>query len=313
MARSSQTRPGHPERQRGFALVPVLWIAGLLAVLAASFSLSVRTSLRTTANIVESEKAAALAEAGVTLAVLDLIRNRRAAGNRRFPPGGAHIACAIAGEGRLLIAVKDQAGKIDVNSAGTPLLAALLAGLGEQPERALRLADAIIDFRDADDDRRPNGAESADYLDAGLRWGPKNAPLQAVEELGQVIGMTSALHTRLMPHIGIHSGLAGFDPSVASGELIATVRAGLESSAGAFASVPEFDSATSLPAMFVSPSPLRFYAIQAQAVTPSGAVFVRDAIVDLGMPQQRKHVFLRWMRSASPLAASEEGVIPAQC
>src|SRR5688572_25925167 len=95
--------------EQGFALVPVLWIAGLLAVLAASFSLSVRTTLRTTANIVEAEKAEALADAGVALAVLDLTRNRRpGAGQRRFPTSGAIIGCELSDEGRLLISVNDQ-------------------------------------------------------------------------------------------------------------------------------------------------------------------------------------------------------------
>jgi general secretion pathway protein K len=175
------------------------------------------------------------------------------------------------------------------------------------------LADAILDFRDADDDRRPNGAESGDYRAAGQRWGPKNAPLQSVEELGQVLGMTSASVSRLRPHIGLHSGLSGLDPSAASAKLLAAIRAGLEASAGSFASVPEFDRTVTLPAMFLSSSPHRFYAIQVQAVTPSGAVFGREAIVDLGPPQQPKPLFVRWTRSVAPVPASGEGVIPSQC
>jgi general secretion pathway protein K len=290
-----------------------LWIAGLLAVLAASFSLSVRTALRTTANIVESEKAEALADGAVMLAVLDLIRGRRAPGERRFPPGGAHSACEVPGEGRLLIAVNDEAGKIDVNSAGVPLLVALMVGLGEPADRAVRLADAMLDFRDPDDDRRPNGAESADYRAAGIRWGPKNAPLQSVEELGQVQGMTSILLSRMKPHIGIHSGLSGLDPAAAGGELLATLRAGLEGSAGSFASFPELDRTVSLPAMFIASSSMRFYSIKTQAVTSSGAVFAREAIVDLGPPTQPGHVFLRWTRSGAPIATSTEALIPPEC
>lgn len=294
--------------------MPVLWIAGLLAVLAASFSLSVRTTLRTTANIVESEKAEALADAGVALAVLDLTRNRRApAGLRRFPTDGAIIACELSDEGRLLISVNDQSGKIDLNSAGLPLLQALLAGLGEPPEKAAQLAEAIFDFRDADDDRRPNGAESADYRSAGLGWGPRNAPLQSVEELGQVLGMSAALLSRIKPHIGIHSGLPGVDPSAADSELLAILRAGLPTGAGSFGSFPEFDRAVSLPAMFVSPSPQRFYEIRTRAATQSGAIFVREVIVDLGLPQQPRHRFLRWTRASSVALPSSEQISLPKC
>jgi general secretion pathway protein K len=296
--------------QRGFALVPVLWIAGLLAVLAASFSLSVRTTLRTTANILESGKAEAFADAGVALAVLDLTRSRQARTEQpRFPPNGATIFCELSENARLLISVNDQSGKIDINAAGLPLLQALISGLGEPPDRAAQLADAIFDFRDPDDDRRANGAEFAEYRSAGLGWGPKNGPLQAVEELGQVLGMTSDLLSRMKPHIGVHSGLPGFDPAAASGELIGVVRAGLEASAGSFGSFPEFARAVSLPAMFISASQQRFYTIRSQAVTPSGAVFAREAIVDLGPRQRPAHVFLRWARSPS-LQQPRHGAAP---
>jgi general secretion pathway protein K len=60
--------------------------------------------------------------------------------------------------------------------------------VGFDPDQAESLADAIADFRDADNLKHLRGAEEPEYRAAGLAWGPKNAPFQTVEELQQVLG-----------------------------------------------------------------------------------------------------------------------------
>jgi Type II secretion system (T2SS), protein K len=74
-------------------------------------------------------------------------------------------------------------------AASPDLLKWLLRGLGAALERAAALAAAIVDFRDEDDIRGVNGAESAAYLAAGLAHGPKNAPFETGSEVDQVLGM----------------------------------------------------------------------------------------------------------------------------
>jgi general secretion pathway protein K len=190
-----------------------------------------------------------------------------------------------------------------VNTAGIPLLHALLVGLGEPAERAAQLADAIFDYRDADDKRMANGAENAEYRAAGTGWLPKNGPLQSLDELGQVHGMTPELQARMRPYITVHTDLAGLDVSRANARLIALLRTGLQGSAGAFGSFPEFHAAVALPAMFVSASQRRFFSLRIVARTSTEAVFVREAIVDLGPPNLPRQLFLRWMRGSSALDA----------
>jgi general secretion pathway protein K len=291
-----------PLDNRGFALVIVLWIAGLLAVLAATLAVSVRTHVRVTENVVESAKAEALADAGIALGMIDLMAARRNAGHqRRFPVKGQSVFCTMSDAGALLISISDEAARVDVNSAGVPLLQALIAGTGETPETAAQLADAIFDFRDSDDDRQPNGAESADYRSAGLDWTPKNSRLKSVDELGQVLGMTPDILTKLRPHIGVHSGLPGLDARSANNELIAILRSGLQSGAGAFGGFPQMHREVALPQTFISASPQRFYALRVQARTPSGAFFVRNAVADLGARSNADHVFLRWDQGTARL------------
>lgn len=290
------TRPNRDER--GFILVIVLWVAGLLAVMTASLSLSVRTQVRVAANLAESAKAEALANAGITLAVMDLVAAQRSRDHeRRFPvEDSAATTCSIPGDGTLRISVKDEASRIDMNSAGLPIIQALLVGLGETPEKAAQVADAIFDYRDDDDTPRANGAESAAYRTGGLGWLPKNGPMQSVDELGQVYGITPGILARIRPFVGVHSGLAGIDASMASEKLIAVLRTGLQGISGTFGSFPEFHESVALPAMFVTASRQRVYDLRIEARTSEAAIFVREAVVDLGSRQAPHHVFLRWTR-----------------
>jgi general secretion pathway protein K len=285
----------------------VLWIAGLLAVLAGGLSVSVRTQLRVSANTVESARAEALADGGVALAISDLIAARRSRGHqRRFAVDGSTVTCSIPGEGTLSISVADEAGRVDVNAAGIPILQALFAGVGQSPEKAAQLAEAIFDFRDADDERKPNGGESAEYRAAGLGWLPKNGPLQSIVELEQVYGMTPEFITRIRPYLSTHSGLPGIDISLASPELIAVLRAGLGGTQS-FASFSELHATVALPAIFVSASQRKTFAIQIVARLPSGAAFVREAIVDLGSQQSSRYAFRRWTQGLEN-ARSEAGL-----
>jgi general secretion pathway protein K len=291
----------------------VLWIAGLLAVLTAGLAGTARTQLRVAANIVESGKAEALADAGVSLAVMDLLAARRARDHvRRFPLSGRPVACSVPSEGVLAISVADEAGRIDVNTAGLPLLQALIAGLGAAPEDAQRLAQAIFDFRDADDERKQGGAETAEYRDAGLAWLPKNGPIQSLGELSQVHGLTLDLIASLEPFLATHSGLPGFDAAIARPELVSLIRRGRESAGSALASVPDFGETVALPAMFLSTSPQTAFSVRIVARTASGAIFVREALVDLGPRQQRVYTFRRWTRSLEPQTFEEESVISTQ-
>ncbi len=293
-----QRNPNLPSADdRGFALVTVLWIAGLLAVMTAGLSVSVRTHVRVVANVTESAKAEALADAGAALAVIDLVAARGTGEHRRrFPIDGQAVACSIPGEGVLTIAVSDEAAKIDVNSAGIPLLRALLAGLGVPVEKSAQLADAVFDFRDADDDRKPNGAESAEYRDAGLGWLPKNGPLQSIEELGQVYGFTPPLLARIRPYLSVYSGLEGVDASIAKADLITLLRSGIERSGGSLGGLAEFNESIALPSIFVVASPQRFFGVRVEARSSAGAVFVREAVLDAGSRQLPDYNFLRWTR-----------------
>jgi general secretion pathway protein K len=197
--------------ERGLALLTVLWMLAMLAGLVIALGASARTETHLARNLVDGARARHLAEAGIERAALALLDARDAA--RLRPDGSRGIEFKLGG-GLVRVAVADECGKIDLNTGWGELVrgAAQVAGLGGREADAL--TDAILDWRDPDDQRRAQGAERRDYQRAG-KVGPRNAPFAAVEELQQVIGMTPEVYRRIEPIVTVQCLQAGIDPRVA--------------------------------------------------------------------------------------------------
>ena len=299
-------------RDRGFILIVVISALGLLALVAANFANVSRSHVRAASAAVGSAIAEQLADAGIQLAVLDLVAATHDRGHRwRFAVDGSAIECDAGDGNRLRISVQDEAGKVDLNAADEPLLRALLLGLGiDGPSGST--ADRIIDFRDTDSIRRPQGAELPEYLAASRQQGPKNAPFAVVDEVQQVLGFSAADAARLRPHITVYSGQSSIAPTAASAELIAILSRGhwqlAPAPADAAATEPLLDLPSRLPASFVGASGGRFFAVRSQAHT-GGAIFVREAVVEVGRSRIRPFTFLRWYRGAAVRQEPELGLL----
>ncbi len=247
------------DRDRGFALVIVMWLCGLLALLALSFASSARVHVRIAENAVAAAQAETLADGGVRLGLIKLVAEAERAGRGR----PMALACALPGGARLALSISDEAGRVNLNLANEALLAALLRGAGVTEDTAMRLADAIADYRDSDDLRRLNGAEAPEYEAAGLGTTPKNAPFAHLEELKAVLGINRQLFDAVKPHITLHSGLDGVD--------LREAPAGLEALLAGGASVP-------LPRGFAATSTGNAFLVRASVITDSGAHAVREAV-----------------------------------
>lgn len=96
----------------------------------------------------------------------------------------AAAASGLAAEGLIAagLPTDEQSGTGDINIARSLLLA--LPGMTEE------IADNILDFVDEDDEPRDYGAESEYYLSLPSPYEPKNGPLDSVEELLLVKGVT---------------------------------------------------------------------------------------------------------------------------
>ncbi len=203
-------------RESGSALVVVLWSLALLAAVLVAVGATARTEARIARNAIDHARAGHACTAGIHRGIVWLLDPERRA---TLAADGRPHAQAFE-EFRLGIAITDEGGKVDLNAAAGGLIAAAFVAAGLPSEHALRLADAAIDWRDADELRRPGGAESADYRRAGLDHGPRNAPFETVEEIRQLLGMDDEVFRRAAPWLTAHSGAPGVDPWTAPPTLL---------------------------------------------------------------------------------------------
>lgn len=200
----------------GIALVVVLWLVALLSLLAVGQTAAVRTETLLSGNQVAAARARAAAYGGIQLGLLELLRPPQA---RAWNADGT-VYSATLDDVALQISLADETGKVDINFASGPLLDTLLQAAGVDDAERPPLVDAILDWRDPDPLRRANGAEQDEYANAGLDYGPRNGPLQSIEELTLVLGMNAALYHALADSITVHSGNAIFNPTVVSGRVL---------------------------------------------------------------------------------------------
>lgn len=201
----------HRPRQRGIALIIVLWVLALLTIVVGTYSVLARTESLQARFLFDTTDARLAAEAGLHRAVVEL-RNPEL--ETRWVPDGRPYIFEL-GDASVEVSVTDETGLIDLNAAQTELLVDLFVSLGLDENEALQFADAIADWRDPDDEPRPYGAEADDYYRAGYPYGPRNAPFDSVDELQQVIGMTWALYQSVEGSLTVHSGRPQPNPAFA--------------------------------------------------------------------------------------------------
>lgn len=99
----------------------------------------------------------------------------------------------------MTLALQDEAGLLDLNSAEDRALRRLFAHGGAAPGEADILADQLLDYRDGDDLRRRAGAERRDYAAAGLPPPPDGL----LADPAQVLGLA-----RMAAHPGLWNRVA---------------------------------------------------------------------------------------------------------
>ena len=315
----------YQQHQRGLALIAVLWGLVLLALIAASVTATSRTETRLAHNLVANAEAQALAEAGVHRAVLGL---GAAAPEQQLRIDGTPYRLVFAG-GEVVLTIRDEGGKIDLNRAPDALIKGLFTAVGLGPDASAALVDAIVDYRDANHARRLNGAEDSDYRAQGRPHGAKDAPFEAVDELLHVLGMTPELYEQVAPAFTVHSRRRRVDPTTAP-ELVLRALPGLDPAeldqrlavreeAEALEEEPvelaEEDGGGIVgvdPAVPGSPRQLalrrrtRVVTVRAEARTVSGVVFIREAVARLGRTSRAPLRMAAWRQGTAAAAPGPE-------
>ena len=290
--------------QQGLALIMVLGLVIFLSIIALNFSDNQRVSTQVTANTLASASAQAAADGAVHRMVFELSRPRpidAQAALEQWKSNGLVHEWTDNGV-QVAVSAKSEAAKIDLNFAAEPLLKKVFTSAGASDEEADAIVAAVKDWTDADNNKRPNGAEADDYRTAGKKVLPANDFFIAIEELQNVIGVSPKLYNAVAPMLTVNARSPGVDPQVASVAILSLVP-GLDMG---FVTtwVERRDQAlrdgTQVPPIpFSSPyfaTGQNSVRIRADALGPTGVRASREASVRLGGVQRGRPQFYLWQK-----------------
>jgi general secretion pathway protein K len=231
-----RNRGGLGSSRGGFVLIAVLWLLVALGAVGLHVGLEMRTERLAAANVLDETRAREAAAAGaeyarsrLTAALLDRadeLRAQAARSNQRqqqrsrtqsvqqlFRSAGAGedpwrdpealvVASMEFGDARFTLRLRDAQAALNLNAADEEMLTNFFSqGLGVDYAQAQRLAQAIVDWRDADDLPLLNGGEREQYLRAGAPVLPVNRGFGELDELRHVLGMTDQIFEAALPYL----------------------------------------------------------------------------------------------------------------
>jgi general secretion pathway protein K len=266
-------------RSGGFALLVVLWTLVLIAFIVARLTASGRTEIRIAGNLVADSVTEAAADGAIFAAIFNQMDPSP---DQHWPLNGQAHEVMI-GSSRVLVQLEDEAGRVNPSTASADLLEALLRTTGSDPESAHRLAAAIgqwVGSTLATPPARPQNAVPADYQAAGLDYGPPGEPLETLDELDRVLGMTPAMLAAIRPHLTLF-GPPQPNPASADPVVAATL--------ASLGQVPQAAVPANQP-----PPDLILVRITATAFGPSNARVKNSAIVRIGAILPAGYAILAW-------------------
>lgn len=281
--RCSSQKDNSSRGDRGAALVMVLWGAVVMSIIAAAAAQQASTSAVVVNVGAELTRARALADGGVRL-------GWGAFADGRIGSFADTWACRN-GEDALLVQLRPETSRIDINVASEELLAALFAAAGASRASASDMAKAAVAYRssgsDADDgdSSEPDTSVSEPVQMKANEF--RRGPFQTVEELGYLPGMDVNLFRVIADDITVHSRSSDITRRFAS----ANVRKAADEAARSEGRTPDDPPTAALPAFEGS-----LLNVRAIAVTASGAVFVRDAVVEGPIDSESQPLLRRFVQ-----------------
>lgn len=276
----------------------VLWILLLVTISTGAYTLMARMDQLEAHTVISSTRARMAAEAGLNLAVLSL---RDPDELTRLVPDGRPYMIQVQ-DVMVEIQVTDERGKVDINSVDEVALARLLQGHGLDEDQSVLMAAAILDWNDADEMERPNGAELPAYEATGLEVGPGNRPFLMVEEILQVLGMPWELFREIEPGLTVFSESGMPDAAYAPWEALLALPDMTREDALNFIQERQSQDAssgvgTTLPSGRVAMARGRglTYSVLAKATLPNGIWDQVEATIRLGgSGAGRPYTVLKW-------------------
>jgi general secretion pathway protein K len=220
-------RSNQLQRTEGVVLMVVLWVIMVLSLLISGFAFTMHVETQVASFSRKQLKAEMLARSGIEVARMQLILDQRSttkggydALNQEWATNELYVAHQL-GEGTFDVKITDEESQLPINRATSEQLTRLMEVIGIEPFDADVIADSILDWIDADDLHRLNGAESDYYMSLSPPYRAKNAPLDRVEELLLIRGVTPEIFYGVpaTDKEDARPGLGGFFTTLSSGQV----------------------------------------------------------------------------------------------
>lgn len=194
---------------RGMALLITIMIISLLVVVTLEFGKAMRQNHLAATNLKNGEQLKTIARSGINLAVALLTRDGKETAFDSLLEEWATVdrvdLSGLFDSGDVQLNIADLSGRLQINSlakggqigtgAREILIRLLLSdNFAVEGEAEVKVVvDSLVDWLDADDRESDAGAETSYYQSLSPEYSCKNGPVQFVEELLLVKGITPAL------------------------------------------------------------------------------------------------------------------------
>jgi general secretion pathway protein K len=164
------------KRQRGMALILVLWLLAVLSLVVTGVVATQRVESRQSHAELQRSKAVVAAEGGLSLAIHELLRAPES-----FLANGQTYSATVDGV-MLALSIRSEHGKLDLNFGNLDYFAHFFRAMGASPAEADALVSRMRTRRDLGE------------------------PLQHLEDLLVVTSMDIALYQRILPYVTLWGG-----------------------------------------------------------------------------------------------------------
>jgi general secretion pathway protein K len=267
------------EDDRGFAIVLVIWVLGLLAVLAASVAADWRSEAVIARNRLNVAQARCLADAGVALAVAGLLEADPAA---QWHADGSAVTVNYGGSS-ISIVVQDEGGKVDLNTAPIELIAGLLGEFGASGAEVSAVTSGILDRRREFAARSSPRSNRFLFLTRSYSADVSGQPFADASELRLIPGMSRSTFEQVAPFVTVYSGTPTINPATAPRAVLLGVPAMNPQDVDTYLAA-RGQAGVERPLVatvnrYIGIGDLHAASIIARVSTTGGASFIREAIV----------------------------------
>lgn len=182
--------------EKGLALIMVLWVLVMLSIISLNYLGSSKWETLSTRNLKDETISHYLALSGYNEALFYLMSDKDPSFDFSDGTGNFWVdkeTQLITGKrmtewGEVNINILDEDAKININAAPPDRLRKVFSSAGIKDEDMDAVVDAVLDWKDPDDEHRLSGAESDYYEGLDHPYKAKNGPFDVPEELALVKG-----------------------------------------------------------------------------------------------------------------------------